>query len=589
MAQLAEQHGDVMTLNMGGGEAQPWVVLSSPDAVYEAFVLKGIDFSGRPMVPSMKVSSGNGQGFAQPTLTPELKALRRTAFGSLFDAPRVRRASNELEAEAALLADHLVLSSGKGGVELRPALRRAVTNMVLRYVFSARVPFATEGAAAASSGSSHFEELVEVVDEIWSVLTATPTTMADLLAGPSVADAYYAAAPLQGLVRRRDALLRSLVAQRRQQLSAQSAGGTHDGAAGDMLDVLLGAKLTDAEVLYTLVDLFVAGVNTVSTALEWMLLLTTAAPQVQARARADALAAAARGDDEAEAPAYVRALLQETMRAKPPLLLPRTAVVDSSIGGYAVRKGQVVLANNWALTHGARWWEAPSAFRPERWLEEERAPLQGAEACKFIPYSVGRRACPGSRLAQAELDAAALTLLRRVRWTRAADGPLDLSEEYSLTLKPRRSQSLCFERLATPADSTPSRDGRPVRHRASASRRTATTASPTPAARAPTPTMDGASPSPPIERTSGGGGSAGSGGRGGSGGDGRPTRRQRLEADEVGEASERLQEAGRDRRGGWRASKAKGVRRNRRYEKRLLRGVGDDLSDADGGLWDDEY
>ena len=52
---------------------------------------------------------------------------------------------------------------------------------------------------------------------------------------------------------------------------------------------------------------------------------------------------------------------------------------------------------------------------------------------------------------------------------------------------------------------------------------------------------------------------------------------QRLEADEVGEASERLQEAGRDRRGGWRASKAKGVRRNRRYEKRLLRGVGDEL------------
>eukprot|EP00310_Coccolithus_braarudii_P000561 CAMPEP_0183363750 /NCGR_PEP_ID=MMETSP0164_2-20130417/76631_1 /TAXON_ID=221442 /ORGANISM="Coccolithus pelagicus ssp braarudi, Strain PLY182g" /LENGTH=51 /DNA_ID=CAMNT_0025538915 /DNA_START=15 /DNA_END=167 /DNA_ORIENTATION=- len=51
MAQLAERHGDVMTLSMGRGE--PWVVLSSPDAVYEAFVLKGIDFSGRPMVPSM--------------------------------------------------------------------------------------------------------------------------------------------------------------------------------------------------------------------------------------------------------------------------------------------------------------------------------------------------------------------------------------------------------------------------------------------------------------------------------------------------------------------------------------------------------
>ena len=551
-----------MTLKMG---RQPWVVLSSPDAVYEAFVLKGTDFSGRPMVPSMKVSSGDGQGFAQPTLTPELKALRRIAFGSLFDAPQVRRASEELEAEAALLADHLVISSGRGGVELRPALRRATTNMVLRYVFSARVPFATEGAAVSSSSSSpEFAELVEVVDEIWSVLTATPTTMTDLLAGPSVADAFYAAAPLQGLVRRRDALLRSLVAQRRQQTSVQSAGGaSHDGgnaaaARGDMLDVLLGAKLTDAEVLYTLVDMFVAGVNTVSTALEWMLLLTTAAPQVQARARADARAAGGGGggdgggDDAAdaeEAPAYVRALLRETMRAKPPLLLPRTAVVDSSIGGFAVRKGQVVLANNWALTHGERWWEAPSAFRPERWLEEEDRSLQGAEACKFIPYSVGRRACPGSRLAQAELEAVALTLLRRVRWTRASDSPLDLSEEYSLTLVPRRRQALRFERLGAPPGERSSRN----------------------AVRAPVPTMmdSNTSPSSSVEGTVGG--------SSGANNEGRATRRQRLEADEVGEASERLQEAGRDRRGGWRASKAKGVRRNRRYEKRLLRGVGDEL------------
>ena len=71
-----------MELRMGRA---PWVVLSSPSAVHEAFVLKGDAFSGRPMVPSMQISSGSGQGFAQATLTPELAHLRRTAFASLFD------------------------------------------------------------------------------------------------------------------------------------------------------------------------------------------------------------------------------------------------------------------------------------------------------------------------------------------------------------------------------------------------------------------------------------------------------------------------------------------------------------------------
>ena len=41
-------------------------------------------------------------------------------------------------------------------------------------------------------------------------------------------------------------------------------------------------------MLYTLVDLFVAGINTVSTSLEWWLLLAAKEPLVQARARADA-------------------------------------------------------------------------------------------------------------------------------------------------------------------------------------------------------------------------------------------------------------------------------------------------------------
>mmetsp|Transcript_139427 Transcript_139427/g.246001 ORF Transcript_139427/g.246001 Transcript_139427/m.246001 type:complete len:534 (+) Transcript_139427:67-1668(+) len=425
MSQLAEVYGDVMELQMGRDR---WVVLSSPSAVHEAFVVKANDFSGRPMVPSMSISSGGGQGFAQPQLTPELKNLRRTAFSSLFDAAQVRRAQAELEEEAALLAEHLAaVTAASGGVEIRPVLRRGVTNFVLRYAFSSRVPYATETAVPSSP---LFRELVEVADQIWSELTSTQTTMADLIAPPSVAGA--PSFELQKLVRRRDALLRRLVSLRRQDRASANSSDPRD-----MLDALLDASLTDSEVHYTLVDLFVAGVNTVSTQLEWFLLLTAKEPQVQVRARADVKAG---GDSR-----YTRALIKEVLRAKPPLLLPRQAVVDSSIGGYAVPAGRVVLANNWALTHGEDWWHKPSAFRPERWLEEERS-LEGADACKFIPYSTGRRMCPGSRLADAELAAATHVLLRSVRWM-SSKSPIDLREEYSLTLAPKLSQSLRFERL----------------------------------------------------------------------------------------------------------------------------------------------
>jgi hypothetical protein len=398
------------------------------------------------MVPSMSISSGKGQGFAKKKLDPALIKLRQKAFGELFDARSVQRAQTHFDAEIECLVEHLVSSSSSsesGGVEIRPALRRAVTNMVLRYAFSARVPYEGEESLSTSTRSSSsnasnftcttsllFEELVDVVDQLWDELTSTQTFLTDLAVEPRLADMYYAGiSPIPSLVKKRDSLIRTIVSQRRR------ANQIQNSRSNDMLDVLLDASLPESDLMYTLVDLFVAGVNTVSTTLEWMLLLTADKPQFQTRARADAIASGGTGtsktnnssNDHQQRPSYVDALIKETLRSKPPLLLPRRSIVDTSIGKYAIPAGRIVLANNWALTHDVRWWSNPESFRPERWLEEEDRVFQGIESCKFIPYSIGRRACPGSRLAQAELSTAAHGLLRSVSWCRV-EPKIDLRE-----------------------------------------------------------------------------------------------------------------------------------------------------------------
>merc|ERR1719424_2607453 len=101
----------------------------------------------------------------------------------------------------------------------------------------------------------------------------------------------------------------------------------------------------------------------VSTTLEWLLLLTASQPLVQERARSDALCAGS---------GYVGALTKEVLRAKPPLLLPRTATVETSLRGFRVPRGCVVYANNWALAHS----EARGA---ERGAARSREEPRGAE------------------------------------------------------------------------------------------------------------------------------------------------------------------------------------------------------------------
>ena len=239
-------------------------------------------------------------------------------------------------------------------------------------------------------------------------------------------------------MKRRDYLLREIVAQRRTQRAHHRNDGNDHTSQYDMLDALLDAGLSESEIHYTLVDLFVAGVNTVSTQIEWFVLLLAQKSTIQQRARIDVLST--------DGAPYTQAVVKEVLRTKPPLLVPRKAVVDSSIGGYTVPAGTTVLANNWALTHGEKWWHKPMSFRPERWFEEESNVSEvggDVDACKFIPYSIGRRVCPGSRLADAEMTAATQVLLRNVRWTQGKT-PINLREEYSLTLAPTVSQSLCF-------------------------------------------------------------------------------------------------------------------------------------------------
>ena len=367
MTELARTYGDVMTVYMG---REPWVILSSPRAVHEAFVGKGSDFSGRPMVPSMSVSSGGGQGFARSSVTPALKRLRREAVGDLFSAHRVERARAEFEKEAEMLAHHLVKSSNGTADSslLRKALRKVATNMVLRYVFSSRAPYSTEDASRDKSEHGKcVSRLVDLINEIWAELTSISTTTSDLLlrnvdtTGPMM----ILNSKLRDLVEQRDNILRELIAIRRR----TTMENVHSEAPGDMLDTLLASSLPEMDVLYTLVDMFVAGVNTTAATMEWMLLLLANDPLAQERARARVSLPQPHRSGRASGD-YIDALVKEVLRAKPPLLLPRQAVRDTSVRGYSIPAGTVVLANNHALTQDERWWDRPRLFRPERFVEE---------------------------------------------------------------------------------------------------------------------------------------------------------------------------------------------------------------------------
>lgn len=205
-----------------------------------------------------------------------------------------------------------------------------------------------------------------------------------------------------------------LVAERR-------ASGAAD--TGDLLSMLLlardehGDALSDAEVRDQLVTLFVAGHETTSNALTWTWFLLARHPEEEARLHAeiDALPGD-RPPAAADLPAlpYTLQVIKEAMRLYPPawVLNIRRAAADTTLGPYAVRRGDLLWISPFAMHRRPQFFPDPERFDPDRWTpERERALPKYA----YLPFGGGPRVCIGNGFALMEAHLIVAAVARRYR------------------------------------------------------------------------------------------------------------------------------------------------------------------------------
>eukprot|EP00667_Euglena_gracilis_P010926 EG_transcript_11134 len=170
-----------------------------------------------------------------------------------------------------------------------------------------------------------------------------------------------------------------------------------------------GHYLSDEEVVGDIFMFLLAGHETTAGALHWTLRLLAAHPDVQQRAAAEVDDVLGGRDGvtatDLDRLEYVRDVFFEGLRLFPAVGgIPKWCPKPTTLGNVPIPAGATVMMDIKDLHRNRKYYDDPTAFRPERFSEKPPGPFA------FCPFSYGARSCIGLRFAQIE----AVTVLARI-------------------------------------------------------------------------------------------------------------------------------------------------------------------------------
>ncbi|MED6185604.1 hypothetical protein PIB30_058742 [Stylosanthes scabra] len=190
----------------------------------------------------------------------------------------------------------------------------------------------------------------------------------------------------------------------------------------DMLEF----ELTGDTMKGILMDMFVGGSDSVSTAIEWAFAELAKNPNSMKKAQEEVRRIVDGKfkieENHLNQMNYMKCVIKETLRLHPPvplLLRIKTSTNVVKINDYNIPKEITVYVNSYAIHRDPKLWDNAEEFIPERFEGDnnnQQFDYKKVINFKLIPFGFGRRGCPGASFGIASVEYLMANLLYWFDW-----------------------------------------------------------------------------------------------------------------------------------------------------------------------------
>ncbi|KAK8552008.1 hypothetical protein V6N13_120441 [Hibiscus sabdariffa] len=425
LATLLSKYGPILYLRVGSRRI---LVVSSPSAVEECFGKNDIIFANRPQTMAGDILMYNHRSYVWAPYGPLWRNLRRVSVVEILSSFNVQKLSSTREEEVGNFVRRLFEDSAANGsprkVDMRYLFSLLTMNVSLKVVSGKRGVEADKEAER-----TFFQEFKSLF------FVGVGTNICDFFPVLKWIGFQGIEKRLKELHRRRDEYLQKLVDGIRLNRSRGVAAMKEEGKNPPFIEKLLSFQEKDPESFsnevikaMTLI-MFIAGTESTVFTLEWAMSLLLNHPEVLERVRAEIVSHVGNerllnDSDLANLP-YLGCVVNEVLRLYPPapLLLPHYSSQDCRVGGYEVPKGTMLMVHAWAIHMDPSVWDEPTKFKPERF----EGSFEEREGSKYLPFGLGRRACPGAAMGLRLILLALGAAIQCFEWEKVGSDKVDMT------------------------------------------------------------------------------------------------------------------------------------------------------------------